>query len=100
MVFIGVAVDGHASVVGDGPRHGRYAHDDARRRVVTQDGVRGVAAFPSATKDKDLPVAHRHAATLLRDKGHGLKRPPEDNTAQAAHLPLTSLLKVWTTCIQ
>lgn len=78
-------MDGHASVVGDGPRHGRYAHDDACRRVVTHDGVRGVATLPSATKDEDLPVAHRHAAALLRDRGHGLNRPPEDNTEQAAH---------------
>lgn len=35
VVFIGVAVDGHAAVVGDGSRHGGDGHDDARRRVVT-----------------------------------------------------------------
>lgn len=58
VVFIGVAVDGHAAVVGYGPRHGRYAHDDARRRVVAQDGVRRVAVFSSAAENKDLPVAH------------------------------------------
>lgn len=58
VVFIGVAVDGHTAVVGDGPRHGRYAHDNARRRVVTQDGVRGFAVFSSAAKNEDLPVAH------------------------------------------
>lgn len=65
VVFIGVAVDGHAAVVGDGPRHGRYAHDDARRWVVTQDGVCGFAVFSSAAENEDLPVAHRHAAALL-----------------------------------
>lgn len=58
VVFIGVAVDGHAAVVGDGPRHGRYAHDNARRWVVTQDGVCGFAAFSSAAENEDLPVAH------------------------------------------
>lgn len=58
VVFIGVAVDGHAAVVGDGPRHGCYAHDNARRWVVTQDGVRGFAVFSSAAKNEDLPVAH------------------------------------------
>lgn len=72
VVFIGVAVDGHAAVVGDGARHCRYVNDDARRRVVAKDGVRGVAAFPSAAKDEDLPVAHRHAAALLRDRGQGI----------------------------
>lgn len=90
VVFIGVAVDGHATVVGDGSRHGRYAHDDARRWVVTKDGVRGVAAFSSAAKDEDLPVAHRHAAALLRDGGQGLNRPPEASAKQAlnSHSPV------------
>lgn len=58
VVFIGVAVDGHAAVVGDGPRHGRYAHDDPRRWVVAQDGVRRFTVFSSAAENKDLPVAH------------------------------------------
>lgn len=75
VVFIGVAVDGHAAVVGDGPRHGRYAHDNARCWVVTQDGIRGFAGFSSAAKNKDLPVAHWHAAALLGDRGYRLNRP-------------------------
>lgn len=65
VVFLGVAVDGHAAVVGDGPRHGRYAHDNSCRWVVTQDGVRGFAVFSSAAKNEDLPVAHGHATALL-----------------------------------
>lgn len=92
VVFIGVAVDGHATVVGDGSRHGRYAHDDARRWVVTKDGVRGFAAFPSAAKDEDLPVAHRHAAALLRDGGQRLNERrlpprPEANAERALGSP-------------
>lgn len=76
VVLVVVAVDGYAAVVGDGPRHGRHPCDDARRRVVAQDGVCGVTVLPSAAEDEDLTVAHRHAAALLqkgRIQNQGLK---------------------------
>lgn len=65
LVFVAVAVDGHAAVVRDRPQHGRHSRDDACGRVVTHDAVRGFARFPSASKDEDLAVAHRHATALL-----------------------------------
>lgn len=58
MVFVIVAVDGDAAVVGDRPRHGRHTCDDACCWVVTQDGVCRFAILPSAAEDEDLPVAH------------------------------------------
>lgn len=68
MVFVIVAVDGYAAVVRDWPRHCRHACDDARCGVITQDGVCCVAVFPSAAEDEDLPVAHGHAAALLKGR--------------------------------
>lgn len=65
VVLVIVAVDGHAAVVGDRPRHGGHPRDDARGRVVAQDGVGGLAVLPSAAQDEDLAVAYRHAAALL-----------------------------------
>lgn len=58
VVLVVVAVDGDAAVVGDGPRHGGHPRDDARGRVVAQDGVGGIAVLPSAAQDEDFAVAH------------------------------------------
>lgn len=65
LVLVIVAVNGHAAVVGDRPRHGGHPSDDACGRVVAQDGVGGLAGLPSAAQDEDLAVAYRHAAALL-----------------------------------
>lgn len=67
MVLVIVAMDGYAAVVGDRPWHGCHSCDDAGRRVVAQDGVCSFPSFPSATKDEDLAIAHRHATALLQE---------------------------------
>lgn len=69
MVLVIVAMDGDTAVVGDGPWHGCHSCDDASRRVIAQDGVCCFPIFPSATKDEDLAIAHRHATALLQERG-------------------------------
>lgn len=69
VVLVIVAVNGDAAVVGDGSWHGGYPCDDARERVVAQDGVGGLTVLPSAAQDEYLPVADRHAAALLQPEG-------------------------------
>lgn len=72
MILVIVAVDGDTAVIRDGPRHSCHPCDDASWRVIAQDGVHGLSVFPSATKDEDLTVAHRHATALLQ-KHHATK---------------------------
>lgn len=67
MVLVIVAMDGYTTVVGDRPWHGCHSGDDASRRVIAQDGVCCFPVFPSATKDEDLAIAHRHATALLQE---------------------------------
>lgn len=69
VVLVIVAVNGDAAVVGNGSWHGGHPRDDARGRVVAQDGVGGLAVLPSAAQDEDLAVADRHAAALLQPEG-------------------------------
>lgn len=69
VVLVIVAVNGDATMVGDGSRHGGHPRDDACGRVVAQDGVGGLAVLPSAAQDEDLPVADGHAAAFLQPEG-------------------------------
>lgn len=68
VVLVIVAVDGYTAVVGDRPWHGCHTCDDACCRVITQDGVCCFTIFPSATKNKDLTIAHWHATALLQGR--------------------------------
>lgn len=69
VVLVIIPVYGNTAMVGDGPGHGSHASDDARSRVVTQNGVCCFTIFFPAAEDKDLAVTHRHATALQFAEG-------------------------------
>lgn len=69
VILLIVSMYGNTAMVGNGPGHGSHSCDDARCRVVTQNGVCCFAIFFSAAKDKDLTITHRHATTLQFAEG-------------------------------
>lgn len=58
VLLLAETVYGDTTVVGDGPRHGSHARDDARGGVIAQDVVGGFAVLSSPTQDVDFPVAN------------------------------------------